>query len=164
VPGAADVKAEQVAGLPVARVKINREAIARHGINAKQVLDVIETIGGREVGTVLEGQRRYALEVRFAPSARQDLDQFKSLTVAAPSGQLIPLSELAVITTEQGPAQVSRDNIQRRLTIEANVRGRDLKSFVDEAKQVIAREVQLPAGYWLDWGGQFKNLEAATGR
>jgi len=164
VPGAADVKAEQVAGLPVARVKINREAIARYGINAKQVLDVVETIGGHKVGTVLEGQRRYALEVRFMPSARADVEQLKTLMVASPSGQLIPLAQLATISIEQGPAQVGRDNIQRRLTIEANVRGRDLKSFVDEAKQVIAKEVKLPPGYWLDWGGQFKNLEAATER
>lgn len=164
VPGAADVKAEQVAGLPVARLKVDREAIARYGINAKQVLDVVETVGGREVGTVLEGQRRFALEVRFMPSARADVEQLKSLMVASPTGQLIPLSQLATFTVEQGPAQVSRDNIQRRLTIEANVRGRDLKGFVEDAKRVVASEVDLPPGYWLDWGGQFKNLEAATGR
>lgn len=164
VPGAADVKAEQVAGLPVARVKIDREAIARYGINAKQVLDVVETIGGREVGTVLEGQRRYALEARFMPSARTDVEQLNTLMVSAPSGQLIPLAQLAKISIEQGPAQVSRENIQRRIGVEANVRGRDLKGFVDEAKQAVAREVKLPPGYWLDWSGQFKNLEAATER
>ncbi|MFP5246760.1 MAG: efflux RND transporter permease subunit, partial [Thermoanaerobaculia bacterium] len=164
VPGAADVKAEQVAGLPVARIQVDRDAVARYGINARQVLDVIETIGGRDVGTILEGQRRYALDVRFKPEARSDVDALKSLQVAAPNGQLIPLSQLASVKIEEGPAQVSRDNIQRRLTVEANVRGRDLKGFVDDAQATLAREVQLPAGYWIEWSGQFKNLERATAR
>jgi cobalt-zinc-cadmium resistance protein CzcA len=164
VPGAADVKAEQVAGLPVARIRVDREALARYGINARQVLDVVETIGGRDVGTVLEGQRRYALDVRFKPEARDDVDALRSLQVAAPSGQLIPLSQLASVTIEEGPAQVSRDGIQRRLTVEANVRGRDLKGFVDDARAALAREVQLPPGYWIDWSGQFENLERATAR
>ena len=164
VRGAADVKAEQVAGLPVARIRVDRDAIARYGINAKQVLDVVETIGGREVGTVLEGQRRYALEVRFAQQAREHLDQLGTLKVASPTGQMIPLAQLASISVEQGPAQVSRDNIQRRLTVEANVRGRDIKGFVGDAQDVIAREVKLPPGYWLEWGGTFKNLQAATAR
>jgi cobalt-zinc-cadmium resistance protein CzcA len=164
VRGAADVKAEQVAGLPVARIRVDRDAIARYGINAKQVLDVVETVGGREVGTVLEGQRRYALEVRFAQHAREHLEQLGTLKVASPSGQMIPLAQLASISVEQGPAQVSRENIQRRLTVEANVRGRDIKGFVEDAQGVIAREVKLPAGYWLEWGGTFKNLQAATAR
>ncbi|MHB8873240.1 MAG: efflux RND transporter permease subunit [Myxococcaceae bacterium] len=164
VPGAADLKAEQVAGLPVARIQVDRQAIARYGINARQVLDTVESIGGRRVGTVLEGQRRFALQVRFAPSARENVEQFGALKVASPAGQLIPLSQLARIVVEEGPAQVSRENIQRRLTIEANVRGRDLKGFVDEAQGRIAQEVKLPPGYWLDWGGQFENLEAATRR
>jgi cobalt-zinc-cadmium resistance protein CzcA len=164
VRGAADVKAEQVAGLPVARIQVDRQAIARYGINAKHVLQTVETIGGRTVGTVLEGQKRFDLRVRFAPSARQNVEQLESLKVASPTGQLIPLAQLAKVVVEEGPAQVSRENIHRRLTIEANVRGRDLKGFVDEARGVIAREVKLPAGYWLEWGGQFENLEAATGR
>jgi cobalt-zinc-cadmium resistance protein CzcA len=164
VPGAADVKAEQVAGLPVARIQIDRQAIARYGINARQVLDAIETLGGRQVGTVLEGQRRFALQVRFAPSVRQNVEQLETLKVASPTGQLIPMSQLARVVVEDGPAQVSRENIQRRLTIEANVRGRDLQGFVTEAQDVIAREVKLPSGYWLDWGGTFENLQSATRR
>ncbi|WP_342379837.1 CusA/CzcA family heavy metal efflux RND transporter [Myxococcus stipitatus] len=164
VPGAADVKAEQVAGLPVARVQIDRKAIARYGINARQVLDTIEAIGGREVGTVVEGARRFALQVRFAPDSRATVEQLEGLRVASPSGQLIPLSELARVVVEEGPAQVSRENIQRRLTIEANVRGRDLQGFVTEAQSVIARDVKLPAGYWVDWGGQFENLQSASQR
>ncbi|MDY7229870.1 efflux RND transporter permease subunit [Hyalangium rubrum] len=164
VPGAADVKAEQVAGLPVARIQIDRRAIARYGINARQVLDTIETLGGKEVGTVLEGQRRFTLQVRFAPSARANVEQLENLKVASASGQLIPLSQLARVVVEEGPAQVSRENIQRRLTIEANVRGRDLQGFVTEAQEIIAREVKLPPGYWTDWGGQFENLQSATRR
>ncbi|QSQ17651.1 efflux RND transporter permease subunit [Myxococcus landrumensis] len=164
VPGAADVKAEQVAGLPVARVQIDRKAIARYGINARQVLDTIEAIGGREVGTVVEGARRFALQVRFSPDSRATVEQLESLRVASPTGQLIPLSELARVVVEEGPAQVSRENIQRRLTIEANVRGRDLQGFVTEAQQVIARDVKLPTGYWVDWGGQFENLQSASQR
>lgn len=164
VPGAADVKAEQVAGLPVARIQIDRKAIARYGINARQVLDTIEAIGGREVGTVVEGARRFALQVRFAPDSRATVEKLETLRVSSPSGQLIPLSELARIVVEEGPAQVSRENIQRRLTIEANVRGRDLQGFVTEAQEVIARDVKLPAGYWVDWGGQFENLQSASQR
>ncbi|NOJ89446.1 efflux RND transporter permease subunit, partial [Myxococcus xanthus] len=164
VPGAADVKAEQVAGLPVARIQIDRRAIARYGINVRQVLDTIETIGGKEVGTVVEGQRRFALQVRFAPGARTSVEQLEGIRVASPTGQLIPLSQLARVVVEEGPAQVSRENIQRRLTIEANVRGRDLQGFVTEAEETIAREVKLPAGYWVDWGGQFENLQSASRR
>ena len=164
VPGAADVKAEQVAGLPVARIEIDRRAVARYGINVRHILDVIETLGGKEVGTVLEGQKRYALQVRFAPSAREDVNGLKDLKVRSPSGQLIPLDQLARIVVEEGPAQVSRENIQRRLSVEANVRGRDLKGFIDDAQATIAREVKLPAGYWIAWGGQFENLKRATER
>ncbi len=164
VPGAADVKAEQVAGLPVARVQIDRQAIARHGINVRQVLDTIEALGGKEVGTVVEGQRRFALQVRFAPGARASVEQLEDLRVASPSGQLIPLSQLARVVVEEGPAQVSRENIQRRLTIEANVRGRDLQGFVSEAQDAIARDVKLPPGYWVSWGGQFENLQSASRR
>ncbi len=164
VPGAADVKAEQVSGLPVARVQIDRRAIARHGLNVREVLDTIEAIGGKEVGTVLEGQKRFALQVRFTPSARAYVEQLENLAVVTPAGQRIPLSQLTRIVVEEGPAQVSRENIQRRLTLEANVRGRDLQGFVGEAQERIAREVKLPPGYWMDWGGQFENLQSAARR
>ncbi|MCY1024044.1 efflux RND transporter permease subunit [Pyxidicoccus sp. MSG2] len=164
VPGAADVKAEQVAGLPVARIQVDRQAIARYGINVRQVLDTIETIGGREVGTVLEGQKRFALQVRFKPDARATVEGLGALKVATATGQLIPLSELARVVVEEGPAQVSRENIQRRITIEGNVRGRDLQGFAAEAQAVVAREVKLPPGYWLEWGGQFENLQSAGRR
>jgi cobalt-zinc-cadmium resistance protein CzcA len=164
IPGAADVKAEQVAGLPVARIQVDRQAIARYGINAGLVLDTVQTIGGNIVGTVIEGSKRFHLQVRYAPSARENVEQLGLIKVQSPSGQLIPLGQLTKIIVEEGPAQVSRENIGRRITIEANVRGRDLKSFVDEAQAEIDRRVKLPRGYWMNWGGQFENLAAATGR
>ncbi|HBL31603.1 MAG TPA: CusA/CzcA family heavy metal efflux RND transporter [Acidobacteria bacterium] len=169
VPGAADVKAEQTVGLPMLRITIDRQAIARYGINAQDVLDVVETVGGRPVGVVLEGQRRFSLQVRFAGGIRDDLDALRDLRVAAPGGNgepshLIPLEQLASIRIEDGPAQISRDNVSRRINVEANVRGRDLGSFVVDAQEAIDREVKLPPGWSVDWGGQFENLEEASAR
>ncbi len=169
IEGAADVKAEQVIGLPTMRVRIDRDAIARYGINAENVLEVIESIGGKQVGTVLEGQKRFALQVRFGDSIRADLDRIGDLKIAGPPqgdgpARLIPLSQLASIEIEEGPAQISRENISRRITVEANVRGRDLASFVADAQAVLKSDLDLPAGWYIDWGGQFKNLQEASKR
>ncbi len=169
VRGAADVKAEQVIGLPTMRVRIDRAAIARYGINAENVLEVIESIGGKSVGAVLEGQRRFALQVRFDGSVRGDLESIQNLKIAGPPigdgpPRLIPLSQLASIEIEEGPAQISRENISRRISVEANVRGRDLASFVTEAQILLDNELELPPGWRIDWGGQFENLERATER
>ncbi len=158
VRGAADAKAEQIAGLPFLRIRIDRAAIARYGINASQVLDVVESMGGKEVGQVLEGQRRFALQVSFQPADRADIDRIRNIKVADPQGRLIPLSQLTSIQVEQGPAQISRESIQRRIVMETNVRGRDLGSFVAEAQQAVNQKVKLPPGYILEWGGQFQNL------
>lgn len=164
IQGAADTKVEQVAGLPSIRVHINREAMARYGINASEVLDVVEALGGKIVGQVLEGQRRFDLQVRFQKSDREDVDRIRNLKVADPEGRLIPLSQLADISEEEGPAQISRENIHRRITVETNVRGRDIASFVAEAQAAIGQKVKLPVGYWTEWGGQFENLQQATSR
>ena len=164
VPGAADVKVEQTAGLPFLRVRIRRDAMARYGINASQVLGVVETVGGKTLGQVLDGQRRSPLQVRFRPSDRTEIDRIRQLKVADPAGRLIPLGQLADIWVEDGPAQISREDIHRRITVEANVRGRDLASFVADVQQAINERVQLPTGYYLDYGGQFENLEAASQR
>ncbi|MFQ5666195.1 MAG: efflux RND transporter permease subunit [Candidatus Binatia bacterium] len=164
VPGAADTKAEQVAGLPYLRVIVDREAIARYGINASQVLDTVEAVGGRIVGEVLEGQRRFFMQVRFQPADRGDFAHIRNIPVADPQGRLIPLSQLADIRIEEGPAQISRENIHRRLAVEANVRGRDLASFVAGAQRAVARRIRLPPGYWIEWGGQFENLQRASAR
>jgi cobalt-zinc-cadmium resistance protein CzcA len=164
VPGAADTKAEQIAGSPSLRIRVNRDAIARYGINASQVLDTVEALGGKVVGQVLEGQRRFDVQVRFQESDRQDLDHIKSIKIADPQGRLIPLDQLARISVEQGPAQISRENIQRRISVETNVRGRDIASFVRDAQNAVAVKVKLPSGYFVEWGGQFKNLQDATSR
>lgn len=167
VPGAADVKAEQTQGLPLLRVRIDRSAIARYGINASQILDVIETVGGKRVGTVLEGQKRFALQVRFSGDVRRNLDAVQNLRVGVPQPDgpplQIPVSQLADISIEEGPAQISRERISRRINVEANVRGRDLASFVADAQEAV-KEVELPPGWTIEWGGQFENLQAASKR
>jgi cobalt-zinc-cadmium resistance protein CzcA len=170
IPGAADVKAEQTVGLPVLRVKVDREAVARYGINVRDALDVVETVGGKPAGVVLEGQKRFDLQLRFSDQVRQDLERIRHLRVAGPpvepggTRRLIPLSQIAEITIEDGPAQISRDKISRRINVEANVRGRDLASFVAEARKKVESEVEIPAGWTVEWGGQFENLQAAAGR
>jgi cobalt-zinc-cadmium resistance protein CzcA len=164
ISGAADTKAEQVAGLPYLRVIIDRGAIARYGINASQTLDTVAAVGGKVVGEVLEGQRRFFLQVRFATDDRVNADRIREIRVADPRGRLIPLSQLAEIRVEEGPAQISRDDIHRRLAVEANVRGRDLSSFVADAESAIAARVKLPPGYWIEWGGQLENLQRASAR
>ena len=164
VAGAADVKLEQTGGLPFLRIKIRRDNIARYGINASDVLDVVRTIGGREVGEVLEGQRRFTLQARFAPDKRADLDQIRRLRVADPQGRMIPIAQLADIWVEEGPAQISRENIHRKINVEASVRGRDLGSFVTDVQQAIDKDIKLPTGYYIEYGGQFENLERASQR
>ncbi|MGE3277380.1 MAG: efflux RND transporter permease subunit, partial [Vicinamibacterales bacterium] len=164
VPGAADVRLEQTGGLPFLRVQIRRDEIARYGINAAQVLDVVRTIGGRPAGEVLEGQRRFVVQARFSPDGRDDLEAIRNLKVADPRGRLIPLSQLADIVVEEGPAQITREDYNRRIAIESNVRGRDLGGFVAAVQQAIAERVELPPGYYVTYGGQFENLQRASAR
>ncbi len=164
VPGAADVAVEQMAGLPYLRVILKRDALARYGLNARTVLDAVAAIGGREVGQVFEGQRRFPLMVRFPEAVRENLDRLRRVTVADPHGRHIPLEQLAELTMEDGPAQISRDNIRRRAVITCNVRGRDLAGFVTAAQRAVDETVTLPTSYTISWGGQFKNLQEATRR
>ena len=162
VPGAADTKAEQVAGLPYFRVIINRDAIARYGINASQVLDTVRAMGGRPVGQVVKGNRRFFIQVRFRPEDRENFERIRDIKVADPRGRLIPISQLAEVRVETGLAQISRENIRRRLAVETNVRGRDLATFVAEAQKTVDQEVALPEGYSIEWGGQFEQLQRAS--
>jgi len=164
VPGAADTKAEQIAGLPYLRVIVNRDAIARYGINASQVLDTVEAIGGKVVGEIFEGQKRFSLQVRFAPENRADFNSIKNIRVSDQNGRLIPLSQLADIRIEEGPAQISRENLHRRIAVETNVRGTDLASFVSDAQKAVENQVELPPNYWIEWGGEFENLQRASSK
>ena len=164
VPGAADVQVEQASGLPYLRVIVDRQAVARHGVNVRDVLDAVAVIGGKEAGQVFEGQRRFPIQVRLGPDWRDRVESIRQIRVADKNGRPVPLEQLAAIKLEDGPAQVSRDAIRRRIIIQCNVRGRDLAGFVGEAKQKVERDVKLPSGYTLTWGGTFKNLQEASAR
>ena len=164
VAGAADVRAERVSGLLYLRIRIRREAIARHGLDVLDVLHTVEAIGGKVVGQVVEGNRRFALQVRFEPAQRKTPEDVRNLKVGDNEGHFIPLGQLADVVEEEGPAQISRENVQRRIGVEVNVRGRDLASFVAEARARVAEKVRIPPGYWIEWGGKFEQLESAAAR
>ncbi len=165
VPGAADVKVQQVTGLPVLDILIDRQAIARYGINAADVQEVIQSaVAGAEASTVLEGFMRFDLVVRFPPEVRSDADAVGNLLVSAPNGERVPLRQLARIVSREGPAEVSRENGQRRITVEVNVRGRDIGSMVEEARRKVDASVKLPAGYTMAWGGMYEHLESGRRR
>ncbi|AMV36635.1 efflux RND transporter permease subunit [Planctomyces sp. SH-PL62] len=164
IPGAADVRAQVLGGLPFLRVQINREDIARYGINAASILDVVSALGGKVVGQVIEGQRTFDLQVRFDPTARDDVDSITRLKIADANGRMIPLSELAEFHREDGAYEIWRKDRQRRAMVQANVRERDLATFVAEAQAKVAEQVELPRGYFLEWGGTFQNLQSATQR
>jgi len=169
VPGATEVKVEQSTGLPMLTVKIDREKTARYGLNIGDVQDTVAVaIGGKETGALFQGDRRFDIIVRLPERERNDLDAIKRLPIPLPHGDgkvsFIPLGEVADFDIAPGPNQVSRENGKRRIVVSANVRGRDLGSFVDDAAGQIGAQVKIPAGYWTAWGGQFENLQSATQR
>jgi heavy metal efflux system protein len=171
VPGAAEVRVEDVTGMPVLEIKIDKAEIARRGLSLATVQDVIGTaIGGRDAGLVFEGDRRFQIVVRLSDAERNDVETLKNLPIPLPSDTpgaataTVPLRQLASFQTSEGPNQVSRENGKRRVVVTANVRGRDMGSLVDEARAKIAAQVKLPPGYWLVWGGQFENFVAAQQR
>ena len=167
IPGAEDVKLEQVTGLPVLAVTPRRDLLARYGINVADVQDAVAAaIGGRSTGQIFEGDRRFDVVVRLPEAIRTDLDALKRLPIpiAAETGPaFVPLAEVATIELSIGPNQISRENGKRRAVITANVRGRDLGSFIDETRAVIER-VDLPEGYYVEYGGTFEQLQSATTR
>ncbi len=165
VRGAADVKVEQVAGLPLIRVIADREQIARYGLTAADVLTLVQvTRVGHVVGTVVQGPRRFDLVVRLTEGASTDPASLGALLIPTAHGELVPLSSVATILVDSGPAQVSREDVQRRIVVECNIRGRDLGSFVAEARRTVGEAVPLPTGYFLKWGGQFEHLQEAARR
>lgn len=164
-PGAADLRMERVRGQEYLTIKIDRAAIARYGINVSEINELIGTaIGGRVSTEAFEGQRRVTVLVRYPEQFRGNLDTIRDTLVTAEDGVLVRLGDLAQISVEDGPAQISREMGKRRLVIGANVRNRDLGSFVSEVQGRIAQEVSLPEGYFIKWGGQFENLERAYKR
>ncbi|MGQ0581955.1 MAG: efflux RND transporter permease subunit [Reyranella sp.] len=186
VPGAADVKTEQVTGLPMLTVKPNRVALARYGISLAELQEVVEiAVGGKEAGLIFEGDRRFDIVMRLPEHLRADLDALSSLPIPVPvhavgagengrrpivqtgigtAAPYVPLSAVADIEVAPGPNQISRENGKRRVVVTANVRDRDLSSFVSEVQRQVAEKVKLPAGYWIGWGGQFEQLVTASER
>ncbi|SHM96819.1 cobalt-zinc-cadmium resistance protein CzcA [Duganella sacchari] len=165
VSGAQEVKIEQTSGLPVLTVDIDRSKTARYGLNVSDVQDAIATaIGGKQAGTMFEGDRRFDIVVRLPDALRADMEAIRRLPLPLPGGaNFIPLGEVATFTIAPGPNQISRENGKRRVVISANVRGRDIGSFVAEAEQRL-QQVTIPAGYWTTWGGQFEQLQSASQR
>ncbi|MDZ5645816.1 CusA/CzcA family heavy metal efflux RND transporter [Nitrospirillum sp. BR 11828] len=172
--GAADVRVDQAAGLPTLDIRVDRQTAARFGLSAQEVQDVVAmAVGGRAAGQVFEGDRRFDITVRLADPLRNDLDTLRALPVPLPAGsqtggsgdaaRFVPLGTVASFTLAEGPNQIGREDGKRRIVIQANVRGRDIGSFVAEAQGRLAA-VPLPSGYWVTWGGQFENLAAARAR
>jgi len=181
IPGAADAKVEQTTGLPVLTVDINRDAIARYGLNVSDVQDVVAiAMGGRSAGLVFEGDRRFELVVRMPDELRGKIGELENLPIPLPQSEgetmvastdrvpagmpaFVPLGSVATIDVAEGTNQISRENGKRRIVVQANVRGRDLGSFVAEAQEKVGK-IKIPAGNWVVWGGQYENLVAAKNR
>ncbi|MCL2011671.1 MAG: CusA/CzcA family heavy metal efflux RND transporter [Cystobacterineae bacterium] len=164
LPGATDVRGEQLTGLSTLEVTVDRAAASRYGVSVRDALDAIEALGGKQVGEVYEGERRFALQVRVPHSLRNDFEQIRSLPVSGSNGPLVPLAQIASIEIVDSPASISREQVRRRTNVEVNVRGMDLASFVANAQQAVDEHITLPAGYTMSWGGQFENLREAYGR
>lgn len=163
--GATGFKAQQLSGQPQLQISVLPDQLARYGINAADVMKTVEAIGGAEATTVLEGQRRFGLTVRFPEYARQNPEAVANLLVSAPAGERVPLGQLARIEVVQGPADLSHENASRLVIIEGNVRGRDMGSFVQDVQVLFTDgSITLPPGYRVDFGGQFENLERGSRR
>jgi cobalt-zinc-cadmium resistance protein CzcA len=175
VPGTTELKIEQTTGLPMLNVNIDREKTARYGLNLDEVQEAVAiAMGGRKAGTMFEGDRRFPILVRWPERMRTDLDALKRLPIPLPQTleggnghakvSYIPLEQVATLDFALGPNQISREDGKRRIVVSANVRGRDIGSFVPEAEQMIRAQVTIPPGYWTSWGGTFEQLESATAR
>lgn len=170
IPGAADVKAEQITGLPVLAINTDRQKIARYGLSVADVQEAVSiAIGGFSAGTIFEGDRRFDLQVRMPESQRSDIEALKRIPIKISNSTdskaaYVTLGEIANLEVVQGPNQIGRENGKRRTIVTANVRGRDIGSFVNEARVIIKDNVSIPAGYWVTWGGQFEQLISASER
>ncbi len=164
IPGATNVAAEQVTGQPILEIEVDRDALSRHGISAAHVLDLVRAIGEIKVGEIREGQRRFDLVVRLDDKYRQDPMAVRKLRVPTSAGGRVPITELVTFREVEGPSTISREWQKRRVVVQVGVRGRDLGGFVAEAEERITAEVELPAGYFIRFGGQFEHLQRASRR
>ncbi len=165
IEGARDIQVEQVTGLPMLSILPKRIELARYGLNVSQLQDALATaIGGENAGVIYEGDRRFNIVVRLPEHVRQNVNRLSELPISLPNGQYVPLSEVAVLNLAPAPNQISRENGKRRIVVTVNVRGTDLGSFVKNAKEKIQSNVDIPAGYWLEYGGAFEQLESASKR
>lgn len=165
IRGATDMSTEQLTGQPVLQVRVDQEALARHGVSARVVMDLVESLGSKPLGEIIEGQLRFPLIARLSDAYRRDAEAIRSIVIPTPSGQRIPLANLAAVEEVEGPSTITREWGQRRTTVQVNVRGRDVGGFVAEAQHRIAGETKLPPGrYRVEWGGQFEHFERARNR
>ncbi|RQR37635.1 CusA/CzcA family heavy metal efflux RND transporter [Burkholderia sp. Bp9143] len=176
VPGASEVKVEQTTGLPVLTVNLDRDKLARYGVTVADLQDTVAAaVGGQKAGTLFQGDRRFDIVVRLPDELRSDIEAIKRLPIALPApaagasaplaqAPYVPLAELATIEVAPGPNQISREDGKRRVVVSANVRGRDVGSFVADAREQLRQDVRVPAGYWVSWGGQFEQLQSASER
>ncbi|MBP8258095.1 MAG: efflux RND transporter permease subunit [Verrucomicrobia bacterium] len=162
--GASEASVEQLTGQSFLQVRVDQKAIARYGLPTRNVLNVVEAVGSRRVGDVREGQRRFPLVVRLPDKQRSDPEALAATLIPTASGPVLPLNQLAKVAEMEGPSTINREWGKRRITVQCNVRGRDVKSFVAEAKANIGSQVKLPEGYTIEWGGQFENMERANQR
>jgi cobalt-zinc-cadmium resistance protein CzcA len=165
VPGAADVQAEALSGAAQLQIIVNRDQIARYGLNVADVRDTVETaVGGKVATTVIDGQKRFDVVVRFPAALRNDAEMIARLPLTTPGGERLRLSEVAEVSLARAPDIIQRENNQRRIVVQSNVRGRDIGSFVAEAQRRVAQSINIPTGYFITWGGQFENQQRATQR
>ncbi|MBK8383351.1 MAG: efflux RND transporter permease subunit [Ignavibacteria bacterium] len=165
VEGSEDISVQQVTGLPQLQIKINREKISKYGINVEDVNSVIETaIAGKSSGVVFEGDKKFDIVLKYRNEYANSSEAIRNILISSSDNIKIPLSELAEIEIKEGPAEISRDNGKRRIVVQGNVRGRDIESYVKELSSGINSEIKLPPGYFIEYGGQFKNLESARER
>ena len=164
IEGQSDVAGDQLTGQPTVQIKIDAESVARFGMSGREVLDFVESVGGRPVGTVYEGQRKFPLVVRLPDEHRTNVDILRATLIPTESGLRVPLDAIAEIRETEGISTIAREWGKRLIRVQANVAGRDVSSFVNEAQDKIAESVRLPDGYLIDWGGQFENLLQAKRR
>jgi cobalt-zinc-cadmium resistance protein CzcA len=162
VRGASDVTSEQLIGQPVLQVRLNAEAVARFGVSRRGVLNLVEAVGTMEVGEIREGMRRFPLVVRLPDEQRTDPEALAHTLIPTETGSVLPLNRVAEVIETEGPSTINREWGRRRVTVQCNVRGRDVAGFVEEARRRIASQVKLPEGYSIEWGGQFENMERAN--